>query len=421
MRLTFRAGIPIRDAGEFKENEHPRAKNGQFTSGGGVVGSKIANNVTAPKKGTLSHSIWSAGAKMLEDGKVPNKTSVMEALAAQGVTANASTVGTQLAHLKKFLQGGKPSENPPVATEQKAPPKPKPKLPDTLAEFVNQVLEHSPDMKLEGTYGGKTYYKNSSGEKLSYAPFSNTWMHKGTAGDITTGTGMTELNEFLGEGIVPAKQPNLEEAPKKKPQPPKPEIDNSTHSAPAYGVQAIPKEAFKQTSKGVSTEEGLPAGVQESIKRYRGSHYTAINNAMRFTTDFENVKPAVMRDVLNLERSFRMVPKTDKELNLSRKVHLDALKTMAKNAGLSSLDDIQVGNVFEEAGVCSTAHNHNVWSGSVKFNITLPAGSRAIDLSETINKAESEVMLPPGTKFKITGKHPGKDGFLHWFDVEAIT
>lgn len=422
-RLSFRSGIPVYDAGEFKESEHPRAKNGQFTSAGGVVGSKIANNVTAPKKGTLSHSIWSAGAKLLEDGKVPNKANVMEALSAQGITANASTVGTQLAHLKKFLQGGKPAA--PVETELETIPETVKKLPETKAEFINQVFK-KPDMKLEGAFGGKTYYKGSNGEKFSYDPGAKTWMHKSPIGTVTTGSSMNELSDFIEKGKTPLNQPHLS-APAPKPQPPKPKVDHTTLSAPVYAVRSLPATKHKMSSKGIATEAALPEGVQNSIKRYRGSAYTAINSALRFTADFDNTPPQILKDVIHLNRAFQMVPVTTEERQLSRKVQLGALQTMAKHAGISNLADIQVGNVFQDEGVVSTAHSHHTWSGAVKFNITLPKGSRAIDLSETINKGENEVILPPGTRFKVVAvKHkdastPNQNGHLYEFDVEAIT
>jgi len=49
-----------------------------------------------------------------------------------------------------------------------------------------------------------------------------------------------------------------------------------------------------------------------------------------------------------------------------RKAKLEALRTMAKHAGLNHLSELQAGNILCDDGIVSTSHSPEAWDGNVK-------------------------------------------------------
>ncbi|HJZ12900.1 MAG TPA: ADP-ribosyltransferase, partial [Acidobacteriota bacterium] len=179
----------------------------------------------------------------------------------------------------------------------------------------------------------------------------------------------------------------------------------ATSTAKAYGDK-IAEEKFKFAESGIANETALPTKVKQSITAYKGSSYQEINHAMRFNDSFDanTVSAQTMAHILNLQRAFSAVAPSQKDAVVGRKIGVEGLKAMAKDAGLGSLDDLKPGMVLREPGIVSTSHSPHVWSGNVRFEIKVPKGSRAIDISETIktNQGEQEVLLGPDSKLKIS-------------------
>ena len=403
---------------DFKEGEHPRAPNGQFTSNGGITGHKIQNGITAPKENSASHLIWSIASKLKENGiNVSASTITSEAYNVHGKELNPSTVNTQLYNYKKYHAPYQPkvqhvaSELPPdmVAAENKIA---------NNAENFN-ILAKSTGLPLEGNYNGITYYK-AGNTKLSYMTHSGTWVLSHN-GEFETGSSLNKLHETLTNmniKHIAEKPPKTVKIPKSEPAAP-PKEDNTTHSSKNY-ASAIPASNFKFTTNGISDEKGFNSAMRDSIKAYKGTSYKAINSAMRFSTSFDDIDNSTMKHILNLQRAFAIVPVTVKDNIVGRKIGIDALKTMAKDAGLGDLKDLQVGNIIRDEGIVSTSLNAHVWKGDVNFRIKVPAGSKAIDLSQSINKSEVETMLPPGSKFKITEVKMGYNSFKYYIECELI-
>lgn len=392
------------DAPEFKEAEHPRDKTGKFTSGG-AHGKQISNGITAPKVGSQSHNIWTMAAHLHEQGKPINAKSVMEMGTSKGHNFTPATVGVQLGHFKKFMAGGEEAQKPQV----------KPKLPDTVETFEN--LASAKGYSKEGTYNGKAYYKNSKGVKLSYDPAANTWAHLQPGKLPLTGSGMNTLSEHIGGNVDPSKVTAVKPKPAPPPPPPDP---YSVKGAAVYASKKVQLSTFSFTTKGAPTETALPTGVRDAIKAYRGANYQEINHAIRFSADFENVHPETLRQVLNLTRAFQMAPPTTNDIEVVRRVKLDALKAMVKHAGLNNLKDLQPGNILREEGIVSTSHGDIDWIGDVRFEIKVPKGSKAIDLSETINKAEKEMILPPGTNLRVVSVKEGHNNAKFHIQCEVV-
>lgn len=388
------------DASEFKEAEHPRDKTGKFTSGGGH-GKQISNGITAPKAGSQSHNIWTMAAHLHEQGKPVNAKAVMELGAKNGHEFTPATVGVQLGHFKKFVAESS-GENPTAKKEKKS-------LPNTVETF--EALASEKGYKKEGTFSGKTYYKNDAGNKVSYDPANNTWADIQNGNLVNKGEGMNSLSEYLGVDSATVTS--------KKPKAP-PEDPHSVKSAATYASRKVTPSSFKFSTKGAPDESALPLAVQKSIQAYRGSRYVEINNAMRFNADFEEVSPDTMRHVLHLQRAFQMAPPTTQDIEVGRKIGLPALKAMCKHAGLSSLKELQPGNIIQEEGICSTSHKEGVWSGEVGMRIKVPKGKKAIDLSETINKPEAELMLPPNSALRVLSVKQDHNGFKFHIECEVV-
>jgi hypothetical protein len=96
------------------------------------------------------------------------------------------------------------------------------------------------------------------------------------------------------------------------------------------------------------------------------------------------------------------VPPTKNELIVLRTIKQQALEVMAKQAGLQSLNDLKPGVVLKEEGIMSTSHQAFGWPGNVHFTLRAPAGTRAIDLSETMNTFEHEMLVKPQSRINIT-------------------
>ena len=259
----------------------------------------------------------------------------------------------------------------------------------------------------EGTFNGIEYYKADDGTKISYKPDTDTWQAQDkNKTKLTEGTGLTSLAIHLGTN---KKEASTTPAPQSVHTMVK---TTSTASAPAYGTK-LPAEKFSYASSGIANELGLPPKVQSSISAYKGNTYDAINDALRFNKEFDTNSPTIMSHILNLQLAFAQIPPSKKDAMVGRKIGVDALKAMAKDAGLDDLNDIKEGVVMHEMGVASTSHSPHVWHGNVRLEINVPKGSKAIDISETIkkNQGEKEVLLPPGSKFKVNKVE--KDAMAH--------
>jgi len=390
--------LPFQDK-DFKEDDHPRDPDGKFTSGGGK---SIQGGVTIPKEGSLSNKIWAMAHNLSKkNGKSPTASELSAYAASKGMELNKATVGTQLNYYKKWA-----AANPAEAEE---PKKEKPKLPNTLESVA--TLSEAAGLKKEGEFGGVTYFKNDN-TKVSYKPDTKSWQVKTDGELVAQGNGdMADLEAAL------AKIPKVKK-PKTSQTQPAPKIDQlATHTAPNY-ASALPKSSFSYNSHGIPKTEGFPSGIQSALKRYTGSRYKQINAAMRFEADYDSLDTSTMRDILHLQKAFHCVPETTKEASVGRKVGLDALKTMAKHAGLNHLTEIQPGTILQEDGISSTSHSENIWSGDVRFSIKIPKGAKAIYVDDiSPHKGENETLLPPGTKFKINKVQ--QDTGWYKFDIEC--
>jgi len=419
--------MPVGDEAPFKESQHPRAKNGQFGSGGASGsggGSTQAKSPIGSKKDALP-----ALAKSMTEaagGKPPTPEEFHEKVTSLGVSiipaqsvkylkmylsekkktdAEKSSMANAAATFAKF-ESEKPAAAAKEAPKAKEYVKSGQEMSHEFAKgkgFANPTAMIASDAekagyKPEGQYNGKFYHKSASGDKVSYDPAADTWITL-SAGSVTAqGQGAESLSKYLSENKAkPAAQGTMAAAPVST-------SHASTATAKKYG-DVIPAEKFSFASSGIANETALPTKVKESIRAYKGSSYQTINNAMRFNESFDpdTVSSNTMAHILNLQRAFAAVAPSTKDVTVGRKITSDGLMAMAKDAGLASLTDLKAGMILREPGIVSTSHDQHVWSGDVKFEIKLPKGSKAIDISETVtlHQSEQEVLLGPDSKLKI--------------------
>jgi ADP-ribosyltransferase exoenzyme len=278
----------------------------------------------------------------------------------------------------------------------------------------------------EGTYNGIEYFKAASGHKLSYKPDTDTWQATGPNKEVLA----------KGEGMLPALawlQHNKQEIKAPSGSPPFAHTATATAAAPPatstegskkYGYNAIAEDKFKYTSKGAANEKALPPKVQDAIHAYKGnSHYDAINDYMRFgeQAGHDTISAERMGYVLNLEKGFQQIAPTKNDITVGRKIGITALKAWASDAGIKDLNDLKAGDMLTDPGVISTSHNLSMgWSGNVRCIIKVPKGSKAIDISETINKPENEMLLPPRSRFKVVSVEKGKGGDAYHINMELV-
>lgn len=477
MMLGFDPAEPddeTEDAGEFKESEHKRDKTGKFTAGSGGGGGAASKPAVAkssgsgaaekkaPKPGTKQHAIYGMVKSFVaQNGKEPTPTEFFKGVKDLGYDMkDAQSIkylkgvlkemkeeqATMKPAAKEAIAAAVPAEKQPEVKKavEKAAEKPAPAAEGkTLSEqiassggfsspaaMVANMAEQAHFPK-EGTFNNIDYYKSTTGAKISYKPDSDSWMVKDKSGKVVeTGSGVVDLAvqvQKLKIAYEAEKEAKKAEAAAAAP-PPSPSSPASTSTAHAkmYSGRQVTKEATSFSSKGVSNEKSLPKPLQDSVSAYKGNtYYKAINDAMRFNDSFDDVSPVVAKHVLNLQNAFKKIHPSEKDVNVGRKIGIDALKTMVKNAGLQDLDHLKPGDVLTEPGVCSTSYSANVWHDHVKLNIKVPKGTKAIDISETINSSEQELLLPPDSKFRVVGiksqKENGYGQFKYELDVEHFT
>ena len=419
MRIKFRVRAGTVD--DFKEGEHPRGPDGKFTSGA-AGGKDIQSGITFPKQGSLTNKVWHmAHEYQKKHGVQPSPKQLQDWAKGHGLELNKNTLGVSLYNYKKWSENAEQpakeqkSEKPKIAKPKVAEPeKPKEIVYPKTNEGFAQLAETNGFTK-EGDFNGMPYYQKGS-VKVSFSEEHGTWQMKQNGQVVAKGDDMNKLN-----GAMMNYAGSLFNAPPKSQQPVyTPPDKHDTKSAPVYAsVKAAGN--FKFTKYGIPDASGFPESIKAAIQSYTGSGYSAINSAMRFESDFDKLDVGVMRKILNIQKAFHIVPPTTEDCTVGRKVGLEALKTMAKSAGLNHLSELQEGSIIQDDAVVSTSHAGHVWSGDVKFDIKVPKGSKAINVEDiSHHSSEQETLLPPGSKFKINKVQKNHKGHEFYLEVELL-
>lgn len=172
----------------------------------------------------------------------------------------------------------------------------------------------------------------------------------------------------------------------------------------------------------------MRASAQYATLSYTGGQYTDINAALRTGDHMAWATGSQQRVIRGMDRAFEATSGLSKTTTLWRGLSED-------HQGLT------VGGVFEDRGFVSTAPSrktaeHFVGDKGVLIRITAPKGTRALapmltgkpspelsgmirrdgaEVSAVVGGAEPELVLPRGTKFKVTGRTGNR------VDVEVIS
>src|SRR5690606_17378962 len=125
------------------------------------------------------------------------------------------------------------------------------------------------------------------------------------------------------------------------------------------------------------------------LKDYTGGDYKDMNYALR-NRSFDSpagkkaVKAAnaIMKNGITLPEGIKLTRRYDSS---------------------TDIESIKPGSVVVDKGILSTSISSSVWSGNVKWNITLGPGVKGIPARNFSNHpSEEEVLLPPNQRLLVT-------------------
>lgn len=148
----------------------------------------------------------------------------------------------------------------------------------------------------------------------------------------------------------------------------------------------------------------------KAIWTYVGGDYKKINKELRASYGLE--AGGHMSAVKRIKQFLKDNP-LEKEMIVHRKVGDNFAEFLAYEHGYR-------GEEFQDYGIISSSYDPKVWSGSVHLNIKLPKGSLAADISPYSHLPEKEVLISPGSRFRVTKVHDTKPGDVKVFDIELI-
>ena len=274
-----------------------------------------------------------------------------------------------------------------IATSD-APPKPAAN-PTKIVTALDTLMPEV-GFKKEGVFSGIHYFVKDK-LKYSYKPSTNSWtlLKKGDSGyfsEVKSGDDFQQL-ALISNGL------------------------GAEHATIVAAQHKAQKEAAKPPAKQVSVEEvGYKEGVphtdhlssilKASITKYTGSSYRGMNGALR--NDLKGAGEDTLRNIKNIQKAFALSPPVKKETVVKRGFDFDGLKGMADAAGLASIDEMAVGMTLLDKGFVSTTHHEKASFGSIKTEIIVPVGAKALHIAPiSLHKGENETLLPSGSKFLI--------------------
>jgi hypothetical protein len=165
------------------------------------------------------------------------------------------------------------------------------------------------------------------------------------------------------------------------------------------------KEAvFEKMSKEYSAEyrEKLTAEEIEAIRKYQGTWYLDVNNFLRGR--LEKVSRKTRTYIKNLQKAIAKV-EVKENILVARGTTLSAIG--------GDWDAVEINNVITDEGFMSTSLREETAMRFVKrkgergilMYVKIPKGTNGVIADVAVNDEwESELLLQPGTKIRITGK-----------------
>lgn len=176
------------------------------------------------------------------------------------------------------------------------------------------------------------------------------------------------------------------------------------HAIPAHSVSA--KKSSAQWALGKSYYDKQPGEVRSALQHYTGGGYYPMNKSLR------EGKPSPA--ALLVAKAMMGAPLLKEGSTLTRRHGLD-------DADKEKLLLAGPGTIIQEKGILSTSTKTSAWSGSVTLNITVGKGVRGLPAKGfSHHPSESEVMLPPNTRFLVTNVTKSSSGYSTTVHVMAL-
>lgn len=170
-----------------------------------------------------------------------------------------------------------------------------------------------------------------------------------------------------------------------------------------------------QTSTNERNADISPKRARDAVTEYAwgGGQYSEMNSSLRRGGEMSESAQALKQ---GLDAEFAKAKPTTHATTVHRMVSLDP--ELKRNM----LDTASRNGIWEEKGYSSTsrdvgvAEDFGLGSDDVRLDITVPAGSKVINVSNYIDTSQpghydqKETLLPSGTRFRFTLEDPGGPG-----------
>jgi len=368
----------VADAAEFKEAEHPRAPDGKFGKGsGGAVkpsmpkGMEHAANIQEKTiagfaKQLIGENKWSnSQIAQAAQAKFGGKTSPA-CIAWYKMKAKQATPEGQKAAAKK--KAGIAANSAAIDTAAFKP------VPSTVVEAYTKKAEAATNktvyVSAADAFGVKQFIKLS-----------------GVPDGVDNSTDLYDALEKQGLTVYMVGKFDAS-----KPAPPGGYKDVVLPSADAQAAKDAKYKKAKANEQFTKLDEQLSPAMLNAVKAYTDGSYKELNKNLRNGRPMDAAQATL---AAQLDAALSKA-KITKDTHVYRGVGHAAEKFFGPNP--------TIGTVVIDNGYISTAKTFdNAWCGA-KCKIFVPKGSRALDVeSMSLHPGETEVLLPRGSMFKLTG------------------
>ena len=371
----------VRDAVEFKENQHPRDKSGKFKSGAGESGAAQPSSVTLSGGITVEKGGATNPTAFVKKQLAAGKLSPAEIATAASTLFNKDITKGYVGYVKSY-EAKKAAKKAGIAANNNAI--------KAAAQNPMPAAKMNAELTAQEKKGYKTLYASctdASGAKVFCK-----------VPDVPPGI---DKQEYIALALAKQglKVQLTGEFNPAKPAPPGGYKDVSIPPAEIQGLKdlayAKAKAEAAANRKVTESEEHLPPAIVQSIKHYTNGSYGDLNRNLR------QGKP------MN-EAQATLAAHLDEALAKSKTVE-DIVVYRGLGSGAEKFfgDSVTVGTVLIDNGYISTSKAKDKSFNGTKCRINVKKGSRAIDVSTmSLHSHEKEVLLPRGSMFKVTGVAP---------------
>lgn len=412
--------IMAMDEKKFDESKHPRAKNGQFGSGGGAAAPKMSFS------DTITSVLKEHGFKIKKGVINGEETKWYEGPGGVKISVGPATTGKKFTSAWVSNKEGKKEITGPNAkalvdlltrSGSKAGKATSVNVGEETGDKASKILSKHGFDPLQAadvieTPGGNqigmfTKSKDTYVAVVLTGKNAGKWISKSSGHMAKNGDDLDTLDKLMsGDKDVLKKTTNLQGGATP---------ENLADTGNPYAPQPAAKPAAAAKKPSSTSEEGehkevtltksqlftfhalkkgrpTPTDVElKAIRSYTNGSYNDINKGLRHTTTYAKQSTTVKNLTEYLNKC-----SLPEDATLYRRVSGDYAKI------LKSI--LSKGTVFVDHGFVSMSAGSNKWSGDLTMKIKAPKGSKAIAVGDIgSHPSEWEITGQRGSRFKITG------------------